>query len=71
MITKLIILIALAWLGFRIYKEIQKHKSQVTPKIKTQNMVSCNSCGMHIPEMEALKHDGKYFCSKEHLPGNK
>ncbi|MFP4155963.1 MAG: PP0621 family protein [Halothiobacillaceae bacterium] len=28
--------------------------------------VSCRHCGLHVPESEAVRHDGKTFCSWEH-----
>ncbi|SFV85483.1 hypothetical protein MNB_SUP05-SYMBIONT-4-1412 [hydrothermal vent metagenome] len=33
----------------------------------TDKMVACHACKMHIPENEAIMHDGRIYCSKECL----
>ena len=34
------------------------------------NMVSCDNCGIHLPQSEAISHEGRYYCCKEHArPG--
>lgn len=33
---------------------------------KKSMMVRCEQCNLHVPEPEAVKHGGKYFCSLEH-----
>lgn len=68
MIVRLIILVVLLWLGFRIYKLFQAKKQNTLTPPKTMDMVSCATCGIHIPTNEALKDDGKYYCSRNHLP---
>jgi len=30
-------------------------------------MVSCAACGLNVPQSEAVGHDGRWYCSKEHL----
>ena len=67
MIVKLIVLILLAWFCYQIYLAIQEKKKQKPPRIKSQDMVSCDKCGIHIPVSEALKKGDKYFCN-HHLP---
>ena len=68
MIVKLIVLLLLIWIGFRIYSLIQKKSSGSSTKTIVQDMVSCEKCGIHLPVDEALKIGDKYFCSKDHLP---
>ena len=67
MITKLVILVLLIWLGFRIYNWMQKKSSIDSSKTIFQDMVSCDKCGIHIPANEAIKSGEKYFCSRDHL----
>jgi uncharacterized protein len=67
MITKLVILVLLIWLGFRIYNWMQKKSSIDSSKTIVQDMVSCDKCGIHIPANEAIKSGEKYFCSRDHL----
>jgi uncharacterized protein len=68
MIVKLVVLLVLIWLGFRLYNLIQKKPSNSSAKTIVQDMVCCEKCGIHIPVDEALKNGDKYFCSKDHLP---
>lgn len=30
------------------------------------HIVSCQQCGLHIPENEAVQQGGKFFCSLDH-----
>lgn len=68
MIVKLIILLFIVWFGFRIYQSVQNKKQENITTTKVQDMVSCQTCGIHLPASEALKEGGKYFCSQDHLP---
>ena len=70
MIVRLIVLALLVWLGFRVYKILQKKSSDTAQKAIIQDMVSCEKCGMHIPFDEAYKVNNKYYCSQNHLPEN-
>ena len=40
-----------------------KPKKAIDPEI----MVQCQYCKLHLPESEALAHDSRFYCSKEHL----
>jgi uncharacterized protein len=68
MIVKLIILVLLAWLGYRIYQASKKIAASKRTEEKIQNMVRCEQCGIHLPAGEAFEKEGKYYCSREHLP---
>lgn len=59
----IIVIIALAYLLFKIYRK-QLPKQDEQPK--NQDMVSCAQCGVHIPKIESLLVNGKYYCSNEH-----
>ncbi|RJX33428.1 MAG: hypothetical protein C4516_01145 [Oxalobacter sp.] len=30
-------------------------------------MVSCSRCGIFLPSSEAIQHEGKVYCSQEHV----
>jgi uncharacterized protein len=65
---RFLILIAIVWLvWFFLRQRIEKrlHKKQNSTKIQT--MISCSTCGIHLPKEEALYLKGHYFCSKEHV----
>ena len=68
MIVKIIILFIIIWLGLRIYMALQAKKAKNDPVKHVEDMVSCVTCGIHIPVNEAIKIGNKYFCSKDHLP---
>jgi len=70
MIVKLIILFIFIWVGVRIYLAIQAKKTKNTSARRVQDMVSCETCGVHTPVDEAIKVGNKYFCSTDHLPAN-
>jgi len=65
----LLLLVAIVAIGFivrfffRSSKNIELNRQQ---KIKTDNMVACQHCGLHIPKTEAIESDGIYYCSREH-----
>jgi AmpD protein len=44
----------------------KKVKQTEPSPVKPQRMVSCSCCDLHLPENDALAHDGRYYCSVEH-----
>jgi uncharacterized protein len=61
----LLILVVLAvwWLarGFR-----RKRAAKDAPEAAPEQMVTCNHCGLYLPQGEAIADGGKFFCSDEH-----
>ena len=61
----LLILAVLAvwWLakGFR-----RKGAAKDAPDAAAEQMVTCNHCGLHLPQGEAIAEGNKFFCSDEH-----
>lgn len=45
----------------------QKRDDQVTPKFRTEEMVPCVRCGLHVPRTEALLHNRKFYCCENHI----
>jgi hypothetical protein len=33
-----------------------------------ESMVRCKTCGLHIPEDEAIEQDGEFYCTRAHAP---
>ncbi|MGL1834224.1 PP0621 family protein [Rhodocyclaceae bacterium SMB388] len=31
-----------------------------------ERMLSCAHCGLHVPESEGVREDGRFFCSEDH-----
>lgn len=72
-LLRIIILALLIWLLIRLYQRFkalaQARRTDVPPSDRPiENMVRCAQCGTHVPEKEALKQDGHYYCSRAHLP---
>ena len=62
-------LIIAVWLGVMILRHFYRIKmaNKVKPAIKTENMVRCEHCGVHVPQTEARQYKQKWFCSNRHL----
>jgi len=62
----LLILIALAIIvvaGKRLW--LQQHRPPPRHTL-TDRMVQCAHCGIFVPEHEAIRHAGRWFCTAEH-----
>jgi uncharacterized protein len=66
------VLLALAaYLGWRWVK-LQRLRDTRGPDAaprQAQTMVSCATCGLHLPRQEALVSDERFFCCEEHRRG--
>ena len=49
-----------------IKKESENNDSITDDQKPKRLMVKCQQCGLHIPEMEAIKQGDNIFCSLEH-----
>jgi uncharacterized protein len=66
----ILILIAIAILAIRRLKRISP-RPEVRKKTVTGRMVQCATCGLYLPEQEAISHQGRYYCSQSHRDGRK
>jgi uncharacterized protein len=63
------VLLALAvYLAWRWIKLQQRHPrgSGASVPRQAQAMVSCATCGLHLPRQEALMKDERFYCCEEH-----
>jgi len=74
-IVRLITVAAIIWLVWFFFKRFQqnmlerKKTSEHQNKKKTDtvsNVRKCAVCGIHVPESEAIAHNGRYYCSTAH-----
>jgi len=70
-ISRLLILGALLWLGWFIFKRVQENmlrrKAKVSKaKLESSDIVKCNVCDVHVPKTEAIESNGHYFCCIAH-----
>ncbi|MBA5248068.1 MAG: hypothetical protein FE834_00810 [Gammaproteobacteria bacterium] len=66
-IFKLVVIVLLLFVGFYLFKRFRNPSSVAILQPSTDKMVACHACKMHIPENEAIMHDGRIYCSKECL----
>lgn len=66
MILKILLLIAVIALVYVIF--FKKKEPVATPpkeKLKSEDMVACESCGTYTSASDTLMQSGKYYCSRE------
>ena len=69
---KYLLLMALAaaiWWHWR--KSSQPSPELRRPEAPVQKMVACATCGLHLPENEAISEDGRHYCCASHRPAGK
>ena len=49
----------------------RNNDSQLNNEGKTEAMLLCSACGVHLPASETQTRDGKIFCSDMHACGKK
>jgi len=69
-LARLIVIAVAIWLALYLLRRLF-NRSTPTPTDKTtagspENMVRCAQCGLHLPEAEAIAHQGRYYCCEEH-----
>ncbi|MGB4878707.1 MAG: PP0621 family protein [Thiolinea sp.] len=73
--SRIIFILVLLVVGYLLLKSWQRRNKlnnqrrdeRSSGQIKNNiHIVSCQQCGLHIPETEAVQHGGKFFCSLDH-----
>lgn len=62
---RLLLIIAIAAVVYLLFRSYRKQAPQ-PGKPDTENMVRCAHCGVHLPQGESVRDDGRFFCSAEH-----
>ena len=44
-----------------------KAPARPAPLSKSEEMIRCANCGVYMPRSEAIKQDGQFWCSPEHV----
>ena len=66
-LLKLVVVLLLGWGLVNLFKRIRHpNNSNQSNSDSGQVMVVCSVCDTHIPESEAIKKNGKVYCSEEH-----
>lgn len=68
MLGKLLLPALAIWMVLLLLKRYRRgaQPPHTPPRVKSQDMVSCKVCGVHLPESESILKQGVYYCSKEH-----
>ena len=80
--SRLLLLIAIFVMVYLLLRHYRKQKikdgstdqknadntqpKQVEDPKKTEDMVRCTQCGIHLPKGESIVAEGKHFCSEAH-----
>ena len=65
-ITKLLIIVLIVWLTFKIYLEFKSRSKSADNKGSNKKIVRCSYCKTYVPIASAIKFDNKFFCSLDH-----
>jgi uncharacterized protein len=65
-----IAVIAIAVWLWRRYKRANEARSQTRTMDEPSPMVRCDTCGVHVPQQQALPLGRKWYCSQAHLPAS-
>lgn len=58
--------IYLLWRWVSVRGRADQAEPSAVVKREKQAMVSCAACGLHLPQPDALAHNGQHFCCEEH-----
>ena len=64
---QLLILVSVILLIFLIARINTKSKKILDNPDEGVGFVKCESCGINVPETQAVKIEGNWYCSKEHM----
>lgn len=72
--SRILFILVLLVVGYLLLRSFQRkkdlyhlNKNKTSGRLnKNTQIVRCEHCGLHVPEPDAVKHGGKYFCSLEH-----
>ena len=66
--SRILFFVLLALAIYLVWRMLQKKQlpREGDPGVPRLPIVSCATCGLHIPHNEALLQDERYFCCEEH-----
>lgn len=62
----LLLILGVVWFMVRNYLNKQNKQQQNNTPPQVARIIKCRHCDLHLPESEALQHNGNWFCSQEH-----
>jgi uncharacterized protein len=64
--TRLLLLIAIGVIVFLLLRRWLARNAGPAQPPAYMPMVSCMSCGLHLPRDSAIERNGRYYCCREH-----
>jgi uncharacterized protein len=61
------IALLILFIGLFLLKKFRKSANITAQQLSSNKILACNVCDTYIPENKAIIHNGKVYCSKEHL----
>ncbi len=66
-LLKLVVVLLLGWGLVNLFKRIRNpNNNNQSNSDSGQVVVACSVCDTHIPESEAIRKNGKVYCSEDH-----
>ena len=66
-LLKLVAVLLLGWGLVNLFKRIRNpNNNNQSNSDSGQVVVACSACDTHIPESEAIRKNGKVYCSEAH-----
>ena len=65
-LLQLVAVLLLGWGLINLFKRIRNPNNNQSNSDSGQVMVACSVCDTHIPESEAIRKNGKVYCSEAH-----
>jgi len=65
-LVRLLILIAVIWLLYRLVRRLLPGKPSVTDQSETTRMVKCAHCGVYVAENDTYGKGGDIYCCEDH-----
>ena len=63
-LIRLLMLLVVAWIGWRIYRILTARSQPRTPPV--EEMVRCAHCDLHLPRSAAVRDGDSWYCSEAH-----
>ncbi len=64
--ARLLFFIAIVVVVYLLLKSFRGRGGDRVAPTKSEDMVRCMHCGVHLPKGESILAEGKYFCSDAH-----
>ncbi len=67
--SRILFFVLLALVVYVVWRVVQKRQlppGDVGAGVPRLPMVSCATCGLHIPREEAIAQEERYYCCEEH-----